>query len=196
MTVMISGILYASVFLSSLVAFEEVSAFTFCEASVYTIKYVKECPTNAEEWNIATRRKNCESIQHNCSVGIASNTQQYVFQYHCVINVWRNATLEVCALNRTILGHCAEFNKMGAVVQDNYHTDCTRLEPPCPTSYNSAEAYKYQTCYNIVRNIQTQRNYSTERYISCSKRFTGSLLIICQSFIFEILILLLILKIQ
>lgn len=27
-----------------------------------------------------------------------------MFQYHCVINVWRNATLKVCALNRTILG--------------------------------------------------------------------------------------------
>lgn len=40
------------------------------------------------------------------------------------------------------IGHCAEFNKMGAVVQDNYYTDCTLLEPPCPTSYNSAEAYK------------------------------------------------------
>lgn len=182
------------IFLSSLVDFK-VSAFTFCEVSVDTIKYVPQCPTNTKEWNVAARRKNCESIQQNCSKTIASNNQRYVFQYHCVINVWRNATLEVCALNRTILGHCAEFNTMGAVVQDNYYTDCTRLEPPCPTSYNSAEAYKYQTCYNIVRNIQTQMNYSTERYISCSKRFTGSLLI-SQSFIFEILILLLILKIQ
>lgn len=62
MTGMISGILYAAVFLSSLVDFEEVSAFTFCEASVNTIKYVKECPTNVEEWNIAARNKNSDSI--------------------------------------------------------------------------------------------------------------------------------------
>lgn len=32
-----------------------------------------------------------------------------------------------------LIEHCAEFNEMGAVVQDNYYTDCTRLEPPCPT---------------------------------------------------------------
>lgn len=88
----------------------QVPAFTFCEASVDTIKYVKECPTNVEEWNIAARRKNCESIQQNCSESIASNTQQFVFQYHCLINVWRNATLEVCALNRTILGKTFEKN--------------------------------------------------------------------------------------
>lgn len=88
----------------------QVPAFTFCEASVDTIKYVKECPTNVEEWNIAARRKNCESIQQNCSESIATNTQQFVFQYHCLINVWRNATLEVCALNRTILGKTFEKN--------------------------------------------------------------------------------------
>lgn len=29
-----------------------------------------------------------------------------------------------------------------------------------------------QTCYIIVRNIQAQRNNSTERYISCSKRYS------------------------
>uniref|UniRef100_A0A8W8JLP3 Uncharacterized protein n=1 Tax=Magallana gigas TaxID=29159 RepID=A0A8W8JLP3_MAGGI len=92
-----------------------------------------KCPTNAKEWTIAARNKNCDSIQQSCSKRTASNNQRYVFQYHCVINVWRNATLEVCALNRTILEHCAEFNEMGAVVQDNYYTDCTRLEPPCPT---------------------------------------------------------------
>lgn len=82
----------------------QASAFTFCEASVDTIRYVEECPTNAKEWTTAARNKNCDSIQQNCSKRTASNNQRYVFQYHCVITVWRNATLEVCALNRTILG--------------------------------------------------------------------------------------------
>lgn len=77
--------------------------------SVDTIRYVPQCPTNTKEWNVAARRKNCESIQQNCSKTIASNNQRYVFQYHCVINVWRNATLEVCALNRTILGKILYF---------------------------------------------------------------------------------------
>uniref|UniRef100_K1QCU5 Uncharacterized protein n=1 Tax=Magallana gigas TaxID=29159 RepID=K1QCU5_MAGGI len=40
-------------------------------------------------------------------------------------------------------GHCAEFNLGGATVQDNYDADCTKHDPPCPSSYSSAEAYKY-----------------------------------------------------
>uniref|UniRef100_A0A8W8JGN1 Uncharacterized protein n=1 Tax=Magallana gigas TaxID=29159 RepID=A0A8W8JGN1_MAGGI len=60
-----------------------------------------KCPTNAKEWTIAARNKNCDSIQQSCSKRTASNNQRYVFQYHCVINVWRNATLENIALNLT-----------------------------------------------------------------------------------------------
>lgn len=40
------------------------------------------------------------------------------------------------------IGYCTEFNTRGAMIQDHYATDCTDHEPPCPTSYNSAEAYK------------------------------------------------------
>lgn len=28
------------------------------------------------------------------------------------------------------------------MIQDHYATDCTNHEPPCPSNYNSAEAYK------------------------------------------------------
>lgn len=41
-----------------------------------------------------------------------------------------------------LIGHCAEFNLGGATVQDNYDADCTKHDPPCPSSFNSAEAYK------------------------------------------------------
>lgn len=53
-----------------------------------------------------------------------------------------NATVEVCALNRSILGYCAEFNTDGALIQENYNADCRKYDPPCPKIYNSAEAYK------------------------------------------------------
>lgn len=42
------------------------------------------------------------------------------------------------------LGYCTEYNINETVIQDNYGTDCTNLNPPCPKSYNSAEAYKCQ----------------------------------------------------
>lgn len=41
-----------------------------------------------------------------------------------------------------MIGFCTEFNTRGAIIQDNYAAKCTNHEPPCPTSYNSAEAYK------------------------------------------------------
>lgn len=65
------------------------------------MNYVRDCPTDAVSWNKAAERMDCQSIEHNCS---GLNPQQHVFQYHCVVNGWMNATLEVCAFNRSILG--------------------------------------------------------------------------------------------
>lgn len=123
----------------------EVSSFTFCEESARTMRYVNRCPTDSDSWKIAAKDMNCESIKHKCSSG------RHHFQYHCVINAWMNATLEVCAPNRTIFGHCTEYNKMGRVIQENYAAECAKYDPPCPQVYNSAEAYKYQSCYERVR---------------------------------------------
>uniref|UniRef100_A0A8W8JEV3 Uncharacterized protein n=1 Tax=Magallana gigas TaxID=29159 RepID=A0A8W8JEV3_MAGGI len=83
---------------------------------------------------------NCESIEQHCSDSF--NTGRHQFQYHCVINAWRNATLEVCALHRTIFGHCTEYNIDGSVIQENYGADCSKDYPPCPPFYSSTEEYK------------------------------------------------------
>lgn len=57
------------------------------------------CPTSKQEQNIAAKRKNCSKLatSQNC-------TSFEDFVYHCTINSYRNATLEVCAPTRTILG--------------------------------------------------------------------------------------------
>lgn len=127
----------------------EVSAITFCEESAMTIRYVERCPVDLKSWERAAKDMDCESIDHNCSHNLSKGDHR--FQYHCVINNWINATLEVCALNRTIFDYCTEYNVMGRVMQENYKADCTKHDPPCPAIYNSAEAYKYQTCYELVR---------------------------------------------
>lgn len=75
------------------------SSFTFCNESATKIRHVKACPTDTKSWNIAAKNMNCEAIKQNCS-----SSQQHQFQYHCVINELENALLEVCALNRTIIG--------------------------------------------------------------------------------------------
>lgn len=79
----------------------QVSAYTQCEYSLLKVNYVRDCPTDAVSWNKAAERMDCQSIKQNCS---GLNPQQHVFQYHCVVNGWMNATLEVCVFNRSILG--------------------------------------------------------------------------------------------
>lgn len=38
---------------------------------------------------------------------------------------------------------------MGRVIQENYHANCRNLNPPCPSFYNSAEAYKCKLIYQV-----------------------------------------------
>lgn len=153
-------------------------AETSCGISILTVNYVKLCPTDAISWEMAAKKMNCESIHHNCLLTRRLNTKPSQFQYHCLLNAWINATLEVCAFNRTIIGHCAEFNIDGAKVQDNYDADCTKHDPPCPSSYNSAEAYKYKTCYTLV----AQHRKRTQNVLKSScKRWFGHLEVIVLS---------------
>lgn len=134
-----------------------VMAMTFCEESAKTVRYVDKCPEDLKSWEKAAKDMNCESIEHNCSKTVSKGNHR--FQYHCVINAWMNATLEVCAPNRTIFGYCTEYNVMGRVIQENFNADCTTHEPPCPAFYNSTEAYKYQTCYGLVKKDRRKAEY-------------------------------------
>lgn len=123
---------------------------------------------------------NCDSIKQNCS-----STAQHQFQYHCVINELRNALLEVCALNRTIFGYCSEYNTMGKVIQEHYGAECTKHDLPCPILYNSAESYKYQTCYRLAkgtnRNTEIKLNSKQQSLQSSSNRWFGHLTAILLS---------------
>ncbi|XP_052691865.1 uncharacterized protein LOC128169854 [Crassostrea angulata] len=117
---------------------------------------------------------NCGSIQQECSKALGLDPKRYLFQYHCLMNSWMNATVEVCALNRSILGYCAEFNTDGALIQENYNADCRKYDPPCPKIYNSAEAYKYQSCYESVHNHQQKPFFfAPENYISSHPRYSS-----------------------
>lgn len=160
----------------------EVLALTTCQESVKTVRYVERCPVDLKSWEISAKNMNCEAMKYNCSETFISKGQHRI-QYHCVINTWMNATFEVCAPNRTIFGYCTEFNVMGRVIQENYKADCRNHNPPCPSFYNSAEAYKYQTCYDLVR--QNRRNRRKTEYMyknsrnpdlrSTSEKLTGNL---------------------
>nr|XP_034322260.1 uncharacterized protein LOC105328165 isoform X2 [Crassostrea gigas] len=117
----------------------------YCQEAVNSAESVSSCPTSNKEWENAARKKNCSKIasQQNCST-------VEKFQYHCVINGYRNETLEVCAPSRMIFGHCVEFNRLGGVIQDQYSSPCNDTFPKCDKYYSSSNAYKYPDCYQLV----------------------------------------------
>lgn len=119
-----------------------------CPLSTPTIEYVTSCPHNKAEWEKAVQRKNCESMAHhqNC-------TEPKNFQYHCLINHLRNATLEVCVPIYYLQGYCAYYNSNNKEIMENYDQgfECLKFPPGerCPPRYPSSEAYKYIRCYAL-----------------------------------------------
>ncbi|XP_062574685.1 uncharacterized protein LOC134236525 [Saccostrea cucullata] len=110
--------------------------------SLPTVNEVPDCPRNKEDWQVAAEGKHSDQIK---------NIDNTPFVYHCLINAWANATIEVCAPTWYISGYCAMYSIPDARVIDNEKYDCTKYTPPCPTRYLSSEAYKYSVCYEIVR---------------------------------------------
>lgn len=124
-----------------------VSADENCPEIVKSVKEVESCPTTKEENDRAASLKNCGKITlgKNCNF-----TRVY---YHCVINGYRNKTLEVCAPWRLIVGgRCAEFNVAGRRIQVHPTFHCNKKFPKCDKVYKSTDAYKYPDCYGILQN--------------------------------------------
>lgn len=67
-----------------------------CEASAKTVKKIDKCPENEEGWQKAAARMNCSMYAHQCD-------KPDKFVYHCAVNPYINETLEVCAIQKTIV---------------------------------------------------------------------------------------------
>lgn len=128
----------------------------YCRDAVASAALVTSCPASKIEWDTAARKKNCSRIasHQNC-------TTVEKFQYHCVINGYRNETLEVCAPSRIIFGHCVEFNLLGGVIQDQLSSPCNDIFPKCDTIYISTAAYTYPDCYNLISKFSTKVDTTT-----------------------------------
>lgn len=118
-----------------------------CFASLPTIQSVESCPTNEEDWRYREKLKNCHDIQQDCS-------SKRRFTYHCAVNEWRNATIEVCAPMKIVFGHCVEFNVKGARIQYNLQS-CRDFTEPCPVHYDSTDVYKYPECFKIQQPLKS-----------------------------------------
>lgn len=123
-----------------------------CNESKATAKIVNACPKTAREWNEAAKKKGCRNITNSCTS----------FEYHCVMNAWRNETIEVCAPSWSIVGmSCAEYNFGGKRIQKGKAETCNT----CPTTYLSTESYKYQECYVMKSKKMQELQGTTESAI-------------------------------
>lgn len=135
-----------------------ISARESCTISPRTVEIVEKCPDNEEEWTRAAARKNCAAYARYCS-----NPTEFV--YHCVINSYINATLEVCAYKAYIvLGRCTEYSSSGNRIQMNVRTDCYSFSNnPCPLFYMSTKTYKYPGCYELAKkSTSSKENQSAD----------------------------------
>lgn len=124
-----------------------------CQKAVNDVKIVTSCPKSKEEWDIAALKKNCSKLAavaktKNCTI------KEKQPEFHCVFNSLRNKLLEVCADKRIIFGYCTEFNEFGGLIQNHYPVPCEKVSPKCIGSYYSSDAYKYQGCYELVKQTQ------------------------------------------
>lgn len=114
---------------------------------------VDRCPRNQQEWEIREKKINCQS-----------NDSKKECLYHCVLNAEGTELFEVCAPPRKIYGwNCTEFNDGGNIIQDSFFS-CKTFHVPCPMSYKSTNAYKYQECYDIVEKEREKRKNRTGKY--------------------------------
>uniref|UniRef100_A0A8W8JBT4 Uncharacterized protein n=1 Tax=Magallana gigas TaxID=29159 RepID=A0A8W8JBT4_MAGGI len=111
------------------------------EAIVSSVKSVPKCPTLKENWDIAAKKKNCFDVASQKQCSMAEK-----FKYHCVINSYRNETLEVYV--------CTEFNVAGGVLQGQNDAVCNDKFPKCDKIYSSTDAYKYPDCYKLINNTR------------------------------------------
>lgn len=135
-----------------------------CLETLPTIAYVQNCPFSKAEWLKRVEEKQCGTIKQSCT------KSEDDFDYHCLINEWANATLEVCAPVRQIIGSCAEFSHGRKSIQDSL-IKCKK----CPQSYRSTEAYKFTECYVYAHRRQVTLQLSdVDDKISISADYYGS----------------------
>nr|XP_034318945.1 uncharacterized protein LOC117687017 [Crassostrea gigas] len=120
-----------------------------CRKKFHSVEVVASCPTTKREFNIAVRRKNCTNLPFT-----ADKMCSKPYVYHCVINEFRNQTLEVCAPVKFIFDYCTEFNVGGGVIQRHAQVRCNSVFPKCDKKYISSDAYKYPDCYKLANENQ------------------------------------------
>lgn len=134
-----------------------------CSWSKNTAVSVNSCPESKDEVEKRAKIKNCVSLAviQNC-------TTSAKFQYHCLIDEAEKTLIEVCVPSYNILlGYCAEYNTVGALVQQHRGLRCSDMDPPCPQLYTSTDAYLcIKTLQTTLHNTKKILNLSYIYFLS------------------------------
>lgn len=122
-----------------------------CQVSTNVVEVVRSCPASKTEWVNAASKKNCrkQAVLEKCTM------DEKLFVYHCVINKYANALLEVCAPPTIIFGYCTTFNNDSGIIPHHAAVPCNEIFPKCDPIYISSDAYKYPDCYQLAYNKRT-----------------------------------------
>ncbi|XP_062595045.1 uncharacterized protein LOC134256412 isoform X2 [Saccostrea cucullata] len=135
-----------------------------CIKSSDTVKIVDSCPSNKKERDVLATIKNCSglALEQNCT---ANSSRE--FHYHCVINTFRNESIEVCARPIKSNGFCLEFNVVGDILQDHYDHDYRKC-------YDFSYFFNKSTPKEKVRKKSTiMLNYDTSTPIMQSAKIAS-----------------------
>lgn len=155
-----------------------------CPSSILITRRVDQCPRNALEWDKRATIFNCSLVNQTC-------VSPEMFDYHCVMNGDGTILIEVCAPIKTIHGHlCAEFDVKGGIIQENAYS-CRNANVPCPPVYISTSAFKYQSCYDEVKEKQgiIKTSLENENIFKSSGNIYTSIALIVTGIIIVILLL-------
>ncbi|XP_056014891.1 uncharacterized protein LOC130052831 [Ostrea edulis] len=116
-----------------------VKRWTKCQTSFETVNRIPSCPTTDESYALRARVMKCESY---------GTCDGEPCVYHCAINPWGNATVEVCAPETLITDHyCPHFSTGVGRILEHYSYRCEE----CPFNYPSTTSYKYKSCYDLIK---------------------------------------------
>ncbi|XP_062598020.1 uncharacterized protein LOC134259455 [Saccostrea cucullata] len=117
-----------------------------CASSLSSMTIVPSCPYDENTYIKRARLKNCSAVK-------ACWDERCV--YHCALNPWGNATIEVCAPETHLTGsYCIQYNPGVGRIFKLYSRPCKE----CPFNYNSTTSYKYQSCYKDIGDQETSKS--------------------------------------
>nr|XP_022289651.1 uncharacterized protein LOC111101452 isoform X3 [Crassostrea virginica] len=123
-----------------------------CNGSSAAAKRVDVCPQTEKEWKVAAENKNCKSY---CSS----------YHYHCVMNTWRNETIEVCAKIRQIVDREC-YNHHESLPQTTLTQDDTTQSAPLVKSTQNTTMNSFVSTSDKNESFLHQSQHDNQRSIN------------------------------